>query len=137
MFWILKLVIVIVAVLSIFNTMNMAVIERTTEIGTIMALGTKPRGVLWLFLCEGLALGAIGGLIGLVAGTAIVLAVRHVGIPMPAPPGATMSWVSEPMWVASAVLSAFLLAVVTAGISSLYPAYKASRMEIADALRRV
>jgi putative ABC transport system permease protein len=137
MFWILKFVIVIVAVLSIFNTMNMAVIERTTEIGTIMALGTKPLGVMWLFLCEGLALGALGGLIGVVAGTVIVLAVRQIGIPMPAPPGATMSWVSEPMWVASAAVSAFALSVVTAAVSSLYPAYKASRMEIAQALRHV
>jgi putative ABC transport system permease protein len=135
MFWILKLVIAIVAVLSIFNTMNMAVIERTTEIGTIMALGTKPRGVLWLFLCEGLALGLIGGLIGVFAGSAVVLLVGRLGIPMPPPPGATMSWVSEPMWVASSVTYAFGLALATAVVSSLVPAYKASRLEIVEALR--
>ena len=135
MFLILKGVIAVIAVLSIFNTMNMAVLERTTEIGTIMAMGTKPRGVLRLFLIEGLALGAIGGALGVLLGTLIVIIVQRVGIPMPAPPGATMTWVSEPMLVPAVIEFAFGLSVVTAALSSIYPAYKASQLEIAQALR--
>ena len=135
LFLIMKIVIVVIVILSIFNTMNMAVFERISEIGTIMALGTKRRGVIKLFMYEGLALGFVGGCIGLIVGVAITYLVSTIGIPMPPPPGATMHFLSEPKIVPSMLKFAFILAIVTALISSLYPAYKASRLEIADALR--
>ncbi len=135
LFLIMKAVIVIIVILSIFNTMNMAVYERVSEIGTIMALGTKRRGVISLFVYEGMALGALGGAIGLVAGVLITNAISSVGIPMPAPPGGTMQWLSEPKIVPGMLLFAFAVAVATSIVSSLYPAYRASRLEIADALR--
>ncbi len=137
MFFILKLVIAIIVILSIYNTMNMAVLERTTEIGTLMALGTKRSGIWRLFLYEGAALGLVGGLVGLVTGTLLTLVVRHVGIPMPPPPGATMTWISEPMIVPSVLGFTLVLAVLTALLSSVCPAYKASKLEIAQALRYV
>jgi putative ABC transport system permease protein len=136
LFLIMKIVIVVVVILSIFNTMNMAVYERTSEIGTIMALGTKRRGVIKLFMCEGLALGVIGGVIGIAAGMLITKLVAEIGIPMPPPPGATMHWLSEPKIVPSMLIFAFFLAIATSLISSFYPAYRASRLEIADALRQ-
>lgn len=135
LFFILKLVIIIIVILSIFNTMNMAVLERIDEIGTIMALGTKARGVLTLFMCEGLGLGAIGGTLGVIFGAITTFIISRIGIPMPAPPGATMSWLSEPKIVPPMLLFSFVLSVFTALISSLYPAYRASQLEIAEALR--
>ena len=115
----------------------MAVLERTSEIGTIMALGTKRRKVLELFLYEGMGLGFIGGIVGIVLGIVITNFIAYLGIPMPPPPEATMCWVSEPKVVLSVVIFAFALSVITALISALYPAYKASRLEIAEALRHV
>ena len=135
LFFVLKLVIAIIAILSIYNTMNMAVLERTTEIGTIMALGLKRRRVLWLFLCEGGLLGILGGIAGLAAGTALTWLVSQVGIPMPPPPGATITWHSEPLIDPPTLAFAFGLSLATALISSWYPAQKASRLEIAEALR--
>jgi len=134
-FLILKLVIGIVVILSIFNTMNMAVLERTGEIGTIMALGTKKSGVLNLFLYEGIALGLIGGVIGIAAGSIITYLVSIIGIPMPPAPGATFNWLSQPKVVPSVLIFTFLLSLFTSLISSLFPAYKASKLEIASALR--
>lgn len=136
MFLILKLIVAIIVILSIFNTMNMAVLERTNEIGTIMALGTRRRGVLKLFLYEGLGLGLIGGIIGIILGAIITAAIAKIGISMPPAPGLTFSWVSEPMLVPSTLIFAFVLSLITSLVSSLYPAYKASRLEIAEALRR-
>lgn len=135
MFLILKLVVAIIVILSIYNTMNMAVLERITEIGTIMALGTTRRGVWRLFLYEGAALGLIGGAIGLLIGAGFTLMIQRIGIPMPPPPGATMSWHSTPVIVPSSMWFSFGLSIVTALISSFHPAYKASRLGIADALR--
>lgn len=134
-FLIVKIVIAIVVILSIFNTMNMAVLERVSEIGTIMALGTKRRGILKLFLFEGLALGIIGGAIGVTLGILVTYLISKVGIPMPPAPNITFEWFSRPMIVPSMVMFAFMLSVITSLASSLYPAYKASRLEIAEALR--
>ncbi|MDD5729692.1 MAG: FtsX-like permease family protein [Candidatus Omnitrophica bacterium] len=136
LFLIMKFVIVIVVILSIFNTMNMAVFERVSEIGTIMALGTKRRGVIKLFMYEGLGLGVIGGIIGLISGALITSLVAAIGIHMPPPPGATMHFLSEPRIVPGMLLFAFILSILTSLISSFYPAYRASRLEIADALRQ-
>lgn len=135
MFLILKLVVATIVILSIYNTMNMAVVERTSEIGTIMALGTTRQGVWQLFLLEGATLGLIGGCLGIAIGTAITLLIRHVGIPMPPPPGASMSWISEPVIVPSVLVFSFVLSLITSLISSFFPAYQASRLSVADALR--
>lgn len=136
-FLILKIIIAIIVILSIFNTMNMAVLERTSEIGTIMALGAKKRGVLKLFLLEGMAIGIIGGIIGVISGTTITYLISIIGIPMPPPPGGTFKWLSQPMIVPSVLVFSFILSVITSLISALYPAYRASQLEIAEALRHV
>ncbi len=135
LFLILKIVITIIVILSIFNTMNMAVFERISEIGTIMALGTKQSGVISLFMYEGLFLGILGGTIGLFAGGIVTTIISSIGIPMPPPPGATMMWLSEPKLIPSMFVFSFTLSVLTSIISTVYPAYTASRLEIADALR--
>ncbi len=134
-FLVLKLIIAIVVILSVFNTMNMSVLERIGEIGTIMALGTKKRAVVTLFVTEGLILGIIGGIIGVAGGYMLASLISYVGIPMPPPPGATTSWTAQVRIVPDVFIFAFILAMATAVISSFYPAFKASRLEIADALR--
>ena len=141
LFWnyysVVILVVCVIVILSIFNTMNMSVLERTTEIGTVMALGMKPQVVVRLFLYEGLILGILGGVLGLVLGAAVIAISHTVGIPMPAPPGASFGWLATPVIVPSEMLRAFVLSVAISSLSGLYPAYKASRMEIAQALRHV
>jgi len=134
-FFVLKLIIGIVVVLSVFNTMNMSILERVGEIGTLMALGTKRMGVISLFLLEGLILGVIGGIIGLVGGYLLASLISWVGIPMPPPPGATIYWTAKIKIVPSVLAFNFGLAVIASVVSSCYPALKASRLEIADALR--
>lgn len=132
---VLKLMIIIIVVLSIFNTMNMSVTERTGEIGTIMALGNTRKEVLSLFLTEGFILGIIGGGMGLVGGYIIASFVSWIGIPMPAAPGASLDWVARINIVPKVFLHTYALAIVSALASSYYPALKASKIEIAQALR--
>ncbi|MCB9757361.1 MAG: ABC transporter permease [Candidatus Omnitrophica bacterium] len=132
---IMRIVTGIIVVLGIFNTLNMAVMERISEIGTLMALGVRRSGVMKLFLLEGLVLGTVGGLLGVVAGMIVVSLVSSVGITMPPPPGASISWLSTPKIIPSVVTSTFVLSVVVGGFSALFPAYKASRLQITTALR--
>lgn len=134
-FLVIKLIIGIVVILSVFNTMNMSVLERVGEVGTIMALGTKRHGVLALFITEGLALGLLGGALGLAGGYLLANVISYIGIPMPPPPGTTTYWTARISIVPEVFAFSFVLAVATSVISSIYPALKASRLEIADALR--
>lgn len=134
-FLVIKLIIGIVVVLSVFNTMNMSVIERIGEVGTIMALGTKRAGVVFMFVSEGLVLGVLGGAAGLAGGYVLASVISYIGIPMPPPPGTTTHWTARIAIVPDVFAFSFVLAVVTSVISSIYPALKASKLEIADALR--
>lgn len=134
-FTVIQLIIAVIMTLSIFNTMNMAVLERIGEIGTMMAMGTRRGGVVILFLLEGAVLGVIGGLSGAIGGAVLASAISYVGIPMPPPPGATMSWTAGIIIVPKLFAFTFLLAIISTVVSSCYPAIKASRLEIAEALR--
>ncbi len=133
--FVLKIIIALIIVLSIANTMAMNVLERTGEIGTLMALGTKGKRIMRLFLTEGLILGLIGGLIGLLVGYLLALIISAFGIPMPPAPGMSRGFSGEIRLTWGSAVNAFLIAVLTSLLATLYPAWKASRLNIVDALR--
>lgn len=132
---VIKLIIAIIIVLSITNTMTMSVMERTVEIGTSMALGVRRRRILRLFLLEGSVLGVMGGICGVVIGYVAARLISAVGIPMPPSPGMSRGFTAAIIITPGIVLEALLLAVVTTLIASIYPARRASRLVIVDALR--
>ncbi|HLC41035.1 MAG TPA: FtsX-like permease family protein [Methylomirabilota bacterium] len=133
----LTLIVSIIVVLGIANTMMMAIFERTREIGTVMALGTRRRGVIAMFVLEGGTLGVLGGAIGIIIGIALAKVISYYGIPMPAPPGSTRGFVAEILIVPEVLVQAFRLSIITAVLSSIYPAWRASRLNVVDALRHV
>jgi putative ABC transport system permease protein len=135
-FVILFVVIGTVVVLGVFNTLNMSVLERVGEIGTMMALGYRRADVALVFIAEGALLGVLGGLLGLASGYLAARMISAVGIPLPPPPGRSVAVVSRVMIVPALFWLSFLLSAVTALISSVYPALRASRLEIAEALRQ-
>jgi putative ABC transport system permease protein len=129
------LVIALIIVLSISNTLVMAVLERTGEIGTLMAIGSRRRVILRLLVTEGVLLGVIGGSIGIILGFVLARVISDVGIPMPPPPGMEVGFTGQIMLTWSLAAGAMGLAVGTAFFASLYPARKASKLNIVDALR--
>jgi putative ABC transport system permease protein len=132
----MKIIIALVVIFSISNAMVMSVLERTSEIATAMALGVRRGRVLFRFLLEGLFVGLSGGLAGLALGLALGAAISAIGIPMPPPPGMARAFVGEILVTPSLASDALLLAAITALIASFYPAWKASRLVIAEALRQ-
>jgi putative ABC transport system permease protein len=132
---VMKVVLFLFVILSIINTMNMAVLERIGEIGTLMALGTQRRGILKLFLVEGIILGLWGGVAGCLFGSAAAWVISAIGIHMPTPPGTTINWIAHIAVTPRILGSAFCMAIATSLISSVLPALKASRLDVAEALR--
>ena len=134
-FGFIRVVVSAIIVLSILNTMTMNVLERTWEIGLMLALGDSRRQVLALFACEGALLGFAGGLVGAALGLAAAAALNAVGIPMPAPPGMSHGFDAGVVVSAAQVVVAFGIGCVAAAIASLPPAARASRLRVVDALR--
>jgi putative ABC transport system permease protein len=61
----MKSIIALIIILTISNTQTMSVLERTTEIGTIMAIGLRRSEVLRMFIIEGILIGIFGGIVGI------------------------------------------------------------------------
>ena len=131
----IKIIIALIILLSISNTMSRSVMERTGEIGTAMALGIKKADILRQFLIEGALIGVIGGLIGLFVGMILAQIISSIGIPMPPPPGMARGYTGEILMTLPMAGEALLLAIFTTLVASVYPAWKASHMQIVDALR--
>jgi putative ABC transport system permease protein len=132
---VIQAIIGMIIVLTIGNSMMMGIMERTSEIGTAMALGTRARGILLQFVLEGLLLGIFGGLLGAALGYSAAEAISAIGIPMPPPPGQARGYRAGMIVTVPLVTTAYAIAVVTTLAAAIYPAWKASRIEIVDALR--
>ncbi|TXT32620.1 MAG: hypothetical protein FD131_193 [Rhodocyclaceae bacterium] len=131
----MKTIIALIIVLTISNTQTMSVLERTTEIGTMMAIGSRRSEVLRMFVVEGLLIGVIGGFTGVLVGYGIAEALSAIGIPMPPPPGMETGFTAQILVTPWLSLDALGLAMVTTLIASVMPAWKASHMNVVDALR--
>ena len=136
-FGFVSLLMAVVTVFSVANTVNMAVSERTAEIGTLQAMGLKQRDIRRLFVAEGGLIGVGGAVFGVV----LALLVAQYGI-NPAgwqwtPPGNSAG---VPVGIDVAGSGLLCLGVVLtltkiACLSSWWPAHRASQMEIVEALR--
>jgi len=132
---VLRLIIGFIIILSISNMLVMNVLERTGEIGTLLAVGFRRRKVMQFFAVEGLLLGLIGGAAGILTGYGLAELISFIGIPMPPPPGMEEGFTAEIRITLPVLANAFAIAFVTTALAGLYPAWKASRLDIINALR--
>ena len=129
-FGFIKVIVMVIVILGIANTMMMAVMERTTEIGTIRALGNTRKEIVGLFLIEATYLGIIGGML-------VAKGITSAEIMMPPPPGTTNGFPIRIGIYVPFLIESFFLGLCASILSSLYPAIKAARFKIIDALRFV
>lgn len=132
---VLRAIIAVIIVLSISNMLVMNVLERTGEIGTLLAVGFKRKKIMRLFAAEGLMLGLIGGAVGVLIGYGLADLISIIGIPMPPPPGMEKGYTAEIRVTLPVLANAFAMAFITTALAGLYPAWKASRLNIINALR--
>ncbi len=127
-----------VVLFTVTNTMSMAVVERTAEIGTLRAMGTRRSGIRLMFVSEGLVLGCIGAMLGIGSALGLSWLINQMNLTW-LPPGRI-----EPVPLAVSVAGELAMMlysaaglVVVAGLSALLPAARAARMNIVEALRHV
>ncbi len=124
--WAVSFLAVLIGGVGVMNTVLMSVFERTREFGTLRAVGWRPRQVLGMVLGESLALTGLGGLVGAGLGVAAVRAVEHV----PAVSG-FLSTTFSPILFVQGIGVALALGLV----GGAYPAWRASRLLPAEAMR--
>jgi len=107
---------------GIMNIMLVSVTERTREIGLRMAVGARPRDILWQFLTEAVLLCFSGGIVGIVLGRTGSYLVTQL-----------LHWPTELSVVA--IVAAVFVSVSVGITFGFYPAWKASRLDPIDALR--
>jgi ABC-type antimicrobial peptide transport system permease subunit len=123
-------VVFLVALVIINNSMVMATIERTAEIGTMRAVGAQRAFVIALFLLETILLGTISGGLGALAGAGFIRWLGHVGIP--AGTDILVVLFAGPRLYPAMGLGNLLFGVVVilvvSVLSTLYPAFLAARV---------
>lgn len=123
--WAVSVIALLLSVLAVANTMAMTVLERTREIGILLAVGWSRPRIIGLFLGEAMALSALGGLLGLGLGVAALRLLSEGYKTLPFPTA-----------VAPSILAgAFSLALGVGVIGGLLPAWRASRLDPVEALR--
>jgi len=119
---------------STLEVLTMAFLERTSEVGTIKAIGMTRWEVFRDFLVEGSLVGILGGLLGLGLGALIGLVINSSGITWK-PPGATIPETLTVRFNFTTVLFPFIAAIISTTFGSLIPAWKNSKISIVEALR--
>lgn len=119
--------------MGVANTMLMSMLERTREIGTMMAVGVRRGTILVMFVLEAVVVGALGGISGSIVGTSVVLFFGARGVEVKAP-GSHVPFTLVPYVTPAYVALVIVIATVGAGVFSLYPAWRASRLRPVQAL---
>jgi len=116
--------------IGIANTMYTSVLERTSEIGIMKAVGAQNRDILYIFLIESGLLGLVGGIVGAIVGLGISLFISNIANQAL---GADLFRVavSYPLLI-GAVLFSFIVGI----ISGVFPARQASKLNVVEALRK-
>jgi putative ABC transport system permease protein len=135
---IISMVFLVIVIFGVVNTMAMSVLERTREIGTMMALGVRRARISALFLLEAAVLATAGSVLGVGFAQAFVALFTRAGGIHLAPPGSTVErWHLVPVVPAGIPRLAVIGAVLGAVVAALYPAWKAARLRPVEALRAV
>lgn len=127
------LIALFVASIGMFNTMTIALLERTHDIGIMKSVGMENRDIWRMFAAESSLIGVFGGLIGILFGM-FIGELLNVGVNILARSlgGEAIDIFYTPLWF---LVTIFVVASTVGFMTGLYPAYRASRINVLDALR--
>lgn len=137
--YIFIIIILLALLFGIINTMLMVVMERTKEIGMLMAIGMHKARIFRMIVFESIMLSLVGGVVGILAGAAVATFRSNHPIDLS-------------MWAAGyealgydafvyldlqadLLINVTVMVIFTGIVAAIYPAYKALKNDPADALR--
>jgi lipoprotein-releasing system permease protein len=142
MMFIILTLIVAVAAFNLVSTLVMTVTDKRADIAILRTLGASPRSIMGIFVVQGAAVGVIGTLAGLLLGLGIAL---NIDVIVPALEQAlNASFLPKDIYLISRmpsepqaddILPITLISLALAFVATLYPSWRASRVNPAEALR--
>ena len=129
---VVSIVILAIMMLILGNTIAMGVRERTREYGVLLALGFRPGHIVSFVIGERVAVGLLGGLAGIALSYPIVQ--QAMGRWLEENMGSWFPYFRIPVTVAA---SAVVIAIVLGLVAALIPAWRASKLDAVEALRRL
>ncbi len=128
--------------LGIVNTVLMSVLHRYREFGVLQALGLTPRQTGSLVLIEGLILTASSGIVGIALGLFVTWYFWGDGLDISGMmneewsfSGVVMEPVIVPIFRMARVIQALVFILAIGALASLYPAYRATRIDVTEAMK--
>jgi ABC-type antimicrobial peptide transport system permease subunit len=132
----------LIVAIGILNTMLMSVLERTRELGVLLAIGMRPRKLSIMVLFEGLILGVIGAALGLVLGWLFSYPLVTSGLDMSAQMGEAidLGGFTGSTFIYGAynwpvMFTYACVAVIFSVLSAAYPAWRITRLNPVTAMR--
>lgn len=127
------IVALVVSAIGMFNTMTIALMERTQEVGIMKSLGAARKDIMLMFVTESMAMGFLGGVVGLLVGflggqafnLILNLLAKRFG-------GKVVDIFYTPMWF---IITIIVFSTVVGFITGLYPARRAARLNPLEAVR--
>lgn len=142
MMFIILLLIVAVAAFNIVSTLVMVVTDKQADIAILRTLGSTPGSIMVIFIVQGVVIGVVGVMLGVVGGVTLALNLNTVVVWleqvlnlqfMPADIYYIDTFPSELHW--DDVIKIAAISVALSVVGTLYPAWRASRTQPAEALR--
>lgn len=135
---VLQSILLILALLAIFDTQVLSIFRRQKEIGTYMALGLTRSKVIGIFTVEGAAHSILAAIVGAVYGIPLFIYMSKVGInygSLAKTSGLTMPEILYPYYGVGLIISSIIIVVIAATIVSYLPARKIAKLKPTDALK--
>nr|BAL55451.1 lipoprotein transport system permease protein [uncultured Acetothermia bacterium] len=133
LFGFLTIAVSVLVFFIVLQVLTLSFLERTREVGTIRAIGTKRYQVFLMFFMESVFLGVLGSLIGIVVGWLAGQGFNGLGIGW-TPPGAIEPVPVRLLLRAENAVGPFLVSVIATLLSALYPAAHSARLNVVEAL---
>lgn len=141
-YWIMYLLVYLVAAVGIVNTQRMSALERQREFGVMMAIGMRPRRMFRTLQVETLVIGLVGGLIGAAVGGLVAWYHARVGLNLTFfTDQATFSYMGVAfsdrihfLLGAGSIVTPILVMLFVAALSGLWPAIRAARIDPAPTI---
>ncbi|WP_028865754.1 ABC transporter permease [Psychromonas aquimarina] len=133
-FGVMGSVILLVVLMSVNNTMVMAIMERVAESGTLRAYGFTSRRISGLFASEGMIMGLCGALLGTVLAALVIIFINVSMFEMPPPPGRSIGYPLVLNWNIYAVTLISLAMIISCTAAAWLPARKMLKKNIIDAI---
>jgi len=131
----IRLIILVIVILGIFNTISTAILERKQEIGNLRANGESKKDVMKLLLAEGLIAGIFGSLLGIILSYLLNATLLRQGILMPPSPGITRQFHVFVELQASYLMVTVLLGIACTMLGTYFAGRKVVQTQIGELLR--